>query len=63
MDVAEIDHIIPFSKGGKTTLDNAQLTHMHCNRSNENHLIYKLKKLSFNNRVRFFFAFFIYNLN
>ena len=36
MDVAEIDHIIPYSKGGKTTLDNAQLVHMHCNRSKGN---------------------------
>lgn len=36
MDVAEIDHIIPFSRGGKTTLDNAQLAHMHCNRSKGN---------------------------
>ena len=29
----EIDHIIPESKGGKTTLDNLQLLCRHCNRS------------------------------
>lgn len=33
---SEIDHIIPFSRGGKTTPNNAQLTHMHCNRSKGN---------------------------
>lgn len=30
---ANVDHIIPWSKGGKTTLDNAQLTHEFCNKS------------------------------
>ena len=29
---SEVDHIIPFSKGGTTTLENAQLTHRTCNR-------------------------------
>ena len=29
---AEVDHIIPFSLGGKTILENAQLLHRHCNR-------------------------------
>jgi 5-methylcytosine-specific restriction endonuclease McrA len=29
----EIDHIKPYSKGGETTFENAQLTHRHCNRS------------------------------
>lgn len=33
---AEVDHIIPFSKGGKTELHNAQLTHRFCNRSKSN---------------------------
>ncbi|MVX66476.1 DUF262 domain-containing protein [Clostridium chromiireducens] len=33
---AEIDHIIPFSQGGDSALSNAQLTHMHCNRSKNN---------------------------
>ena len=28
----EVDHIIPFSKGGTTTIENAQLTHRTCNR-------------------------------
>ncbi|MCC8070046.1 MAG: HNH endonuclease, partial [Ruminococcus sp.] len=28
----EIDHIIPYSKGGKTTIENAQLVHSYCNR-------------------------------
>ena len=29
---AEVDHKDPYSKGGPTTLDNAQLTHRYCNR-------------------------------
>jgi len=29
---AEVDHIKPYSQGGTTTLDNAQLTHRYCNR-------------------------------
>ncbi len=32
IDDAEVDHIIPFSRGGTTTIDNAQLLHRHCNR-------------------------------
>ena len=32
IDDAEVDHITPFSLGGKTVLDNAQLLHRHCNR-------------------------------
>ena len=28
----EVDHIIPFSKGGPTSIENAQLTHRTCNR-------------------------------
>lgn len=27
----ELDHIIPHSKGGKTELQNAQITHKSCN--------------------------------
>lgn len=34
----EIDHIIPFSQGGDTILNNAQLTHLHCNRSKNNRI-------------------------
>lgn len=33
---AEVDHVIPFSKGGKTELDNAQLVLRHFNRSKGN---------------------------
>ena len=32
IDDAEVDHITPFSQGGKTDLTNAQLLHRHCNR-------------------------------
>lgn len=35
MDIrhAEVDHIIPWSKGGTTSPDNAALMHRFCNRS------------------------------
>lgn len=33
---SEIDHIIPFSKGGQTELENAQLVHKICNRKKSN---------------------------
>lgn len=33
IDDCEIDHIIPFSQGGKTEKSNAQLLHRHCNRA------------------------------
>ncbi|NDK08364.1 DUF262 domain-containing protein [Candidatus Gracilibacteria bacterium] len=36
IDDAEIDHILPFSKGGKTDISNAQLTHRYCNRKKNN---------------------------
>jgi uncharacterized protein with PIN domain len=29
---AEVDHKVPFSKGGPTTLENAQIAHRYCNR-------------------------------
>jgi hypothetical protein len=29
---AEVDHIVPYSQGGRTELSNAQLLHRHCNR-------------------------------
>ena len=32
IDDCEIDHIIPFTKGGKTELSNAQIVHRICNR-------------------------------
>lgn len=36
IDDAEVDHIVPFSKGGSTCLDNAQIAHRYCNRSKSN---------------------------
>ena len=35
-DDAEVDHIIPYSKGGTTELTNAQLLHRLCNREKNN---------------------------
>ena len=29
---AEVDHILAFSNGGETDINNAQLLHRHCNR-------------------------------
>ncbi|MGN1411436.1 MAG: HNH endonuclease family protein [Oscillospiraceae bacterium] len=34
----EVDHIIPYSKGGRTILENAQLVHSYCNKSKGNQL-------------------------
>jgi len=31
LDDAHVDHIVPFSKGGATTEDNAQIAHRYCN--------------------------------
>ena len=36
IDDCEVDHIIPFDKGGPTELENAQLLHKWCNRSKGN---------------------------
>lgn len=36
IDDAEVDHVFAFSKGGTTTMDNAQLLHRHCNREKNN---------------------------
>jgi len=33
---AEVDHINPYSKGGKTTIDNAQLVLRYFNRAKSN---------------------------
>ena len=33
IDDAQVDHKIPYSKGGKTEIENAQLTHIFCNQS------------------------------
>ena len=38
IDDAEVDHIIPYSQGGRTDLSNAQLVHRHCNREKSNTL-------------------------
>lgn len=38
IDDAEVDHIIPYSHGGRTDLSNAQLLHRHCNREKSNTL-------------------------
>ena len=32
LDDAEVDHIIPYSKGGQTVIENAQISHRYCNR-------------------------------
>lgn len=34
----EVDHIIPYSQGGITSIENAQLLHRHCNRSKKDRL-------------------------
>ena len=34
----ELDHILPYSKGGKTVLENIQLTHRICNRHKHNNI-------------------------
>ena len=39
LDSAEIDHIIPYSKGGTTTLDNASLVHSYCNKKKSDTVI------------------------
>jgi len=39
IDDAEVDHIVPYSEGGKTTVENAQLTHRYCNRKKRNRII------------------------
>lgn len=36
IDDAEVDHIMPYSKGGETNMENAQLLHRHCNREKNN---------------------------
>jgi len=35
---AEVDHIIAYSKGGETIIENAQLLHRHCNRVKNNNV-------------------------
>jgi hypothetical protein len=38
---AEVDHILPYSKGGKTTIENAQLVLRHFNRAKKDNVNYK----------------------
>lgn len=39
----EVDHIVPFSRGGSTAIENAQLAHRTCNRSKSAHWDEKLE--------------------
>jgi CRISPR/Cas system Type II protein with McrA/HNH and RuvC-like nuclease domain len=39
---AEVDHIVPYSKGGETTLSNAQLVLRYFNRSKKDNQDYKI---------------------
>lgn len=39
IDDCEVDHIIPYSQGGSTTVENAQLLHRHCNKSKKDKII------------------------
>lgn len=36
IDLAEVDHVIPWSKGGRTEISNGQLVHATCNRLKSN---------------------------
>lgn len=38
IDDAHVDHIIPYSKGGRTTFENAQLAHRYCNQHKGNNV-------------------------
>ena len=39
LEDADVDHIIPFTKGGKTEDTNAQLLHKACNQQKSNHTL------------------------
>jgi 5-methylcytosine-specific restriction endonuclease McrA len=39
IDDAEVDHVLPFSQGGRTEISNAQLLHRHCNRKKNDTII------------------------
>ena len=39
IDDSEVDHIIPYSTGGKTEISNSQLTHRYCNRNKKDKLV------------------------
>lgn len=36
IDDAQVDHKLPYSKGGKTEIENAQITHRYCNQHKNN---------------------------
>ena len=36
IDDAEVDHVVAYSNGGETVIENAQLLHRHCNREKSN---------------------------
>lgn len=36
IDGAQVDHILPYSKGGKTVIENAQIVHRYCNQKKNN---------------------------
>lgn len=38
LEEANVDHIIPWSQGGMTVIENAQLTHEFCNKSKGNNI-------------------------
>ncbi|WP_075109753.1 GmrSD restriction endonuclease domain-containing protein [Bittarella massiliensis (ex Durand et al. 2017)] len=39
LDDCEMDHIIPYAKGGSTTLENVQLLHRSCNRNKKDRIV------------------------
>lgn len=39
IDDCEVDHIVPFSRGGRTTIENAQLLHKQCNKHKGNTIV------------------------
>ncbi|MGU8718549.1 HNH endonuclease family protein [Clostridium perfringens] len=42
-DLCEVDHIIPWSKGGQTVLENAQLVHSTCNKYKQDRINFTIK--------------------
>lgn len=44
MQDQSVDHIIPYSKGGKSTLENYQLLHIKCNNEKDNNIHRPIRK-------------------